>query len=105
MNDWWTEFLSEDVSEDTFTTEQKSLFHTYQVSLDQKRLFRSIRTGRNLFLSELITDEEIIWNIGVMGVGNKHRGNFKVYRNSVIERLHVGINGRVPYGMKSQCAY
>lgn len=86
-NDWWKEFLPEDISEDTFTTEQKTLFKIYKVSLDQIRLFHSIRTGRNLFLSELITDEEIVWNIGVMGVGNKHRGNFKFYRNSVIERL------------------
>ena len=54
MNDWWTEFLSEDVSEDTFTTEQKSLFHTYQVSLDQKRLFRSTEPVVTSFFPNLL---------------------------------------------------
>ena len=35
---------------------------------NQKRIFHSIQTGKNLFLSNDITDEEIIWNIGVMGI-------------------------------------
>lgn len=85
--DWWTEFLAEDVTNDTFSDEQKALFEIYHVTLDQKRIFHSIKTGRNLFLSDELSEEEIIWNIGVMGIGNKHRGDIKFYRKSVVERL------------------
>lgn len=47
----------------------------------------SIKTGRNLFLSEKNSDEEIIWNIGVMGVNNAHRCDMRYYRKSIVERL------------------
>lgn len=86
-DNWWKEFLDNDVTDVEFTQKQLDLFETYQVTHDQKRLFHSIKTGRNLFLSKDISDEEIIWNIGVMGVKDAHRGDFKYYRNSVVERL------------------
>lgn len=87
MNDtsWWNDFLSNDVSKDTFTDEQNALFDTYRLTQDQKRIFQSIKTGRNLFLSDDLNDEEIVWNIGVMGVAAK--GDMKSYRRSVVERL------------------
>jgi hypothetical protein len=84
---WWKEFFQTDVDKDTFTNEQNKLFETYQLSQDQKRIFHSIKTGRNLFLSTKISDEEIIWNIGVMGVNNAHRGDMRYYRRSIVERL------------------
>lgn len=87
MTEWWSEFLKEDVTEDSFSGEQNTLFETYKVSQDQKRIFQCMKTGRNLFISDLITDEEIIWNIGVMSVNNAHRGDMRFYRNSVLERL------------------
>lgn len=43
--------------------------------------------GKNIFLSDKLSDEEIIWNIGVMGVNNAHRGDMRFYRRSVVERL------------------
>lgn len=87
MTAWWSEFLSSDVSESDFTDDQKALFDHYQLTLDQKRIFQCVKTGKNLFLSDLISDEEVIWNIGVIGVNDSHRGDFKFYRTSVIERL------------------
>jgi hypothetical protein len=86
-SNWWREYLEEDVKEDIFTSEQNALFETYQATLDQKRIFQCIKTGRNLFLSDKINDEEIVWNIGVMGVRKAHRGDMKFYCKSVIERL------------------
>jgi len=83
---WWKSFFAEDVTTGTFNDEQNALFETYEVSQDQKRIFHSIRTGKNLFLPD-ISDEELIWNIGVMGVGNSHRGDYRFYRKSVLERL------------------
>lgn len=83
---WWSEFLSQDVSQDTFTAEQQQLFETYQLTQDQKRIFESIKRGRNLFLSDYMKDEEIVWNIGVVGIA--HKGNdMKSYRRGVVERL------------------
>lgn len=87
MSDWWKEFLTEDVNESTFSDEVSNLVTTYQLDQEQKRIFQSIKKGRNLFLSDDLTDEEIVWNIGVVGVNGNHRGNFKYYRNTVIERL------------------
>lgn len=87
QDSWWTEFLSEDVSSHTFTGEQNALFEKYQLNVDQKRIFHSIKSGKNLFLSDMLNDEEIIWNIGVMGVNNAHRGDMRFYRRSVVERL------------------
>ena len=88
---WWKEFLSEDVNESTFTKEQNDLFATYQLTLDQQRIFHSIKTGRNLFLDENISDEEMVWNIGVMGVSTdpskKNNNDMKGYRRRVVERL------------------
>jgi hypothetical protein len=84
---WWEEFLTEDVNPDTFPDEVSSLMETYQLTHDQQRIFQSIKTGKNLFLSDGLTDEEIIWNIGVVGVDGKHRGDLKMYRKKVIERL------------------
>lgn len=46
-----------------------------------------MKTGRNLFISDLISDEEIVWNIGVMGVNDAHREDMRSYRKSVLERL------------------
>lgn len=87
MSDWWKDFLAEDVTDDTFSSQQKAMFETYQLTIDQKRIFHSIKTGKNMFLSDDLTDEDIVWNIGVMGVKKAHRGDMKFYRNSVIERL------------------
>jgi len=87
MSEWWEEFLSEDVNLESFSTEVSELMKTYQLNQDQQRMFQSIKTGRNLFLSDDLTDEDIIWNIGVVGVNGKHRGDFKFYRKTVIERL------------------
>lgn len=87
MSDWWKEFLTEDVNETSFSDQVSNLLATYQLNQEQKRIFQSIKTGRNLFLSDDLTDEEIIWSIGVVGVNGKHRGDFKHYRNTVIERL------------------
>lgn len=89
MTEWWKEFLDKDVSAESFLESPKlpSLMDMYHLTQDQKRIFQSIKTGRNLFLSDQITDEEIIWNIGVVGVSKTHRGDFKFYRKTVIERL------------------
>ena len=86
-NNWWNEFLSEDIKEDNFSSEQIALFETYGMTKDQQRIFHSIKSAKNLFLSNLLTDEEIVWWIGVMGVNNAHRGDMRYYRKSVIERL------------------
>jgi hypothetical protein len=88
-NNDWKDFLQEDVTNDTFTNEQNDLFDMYQVTQEQKRIFQSIKLGKNLFLSDEITDEEIIWNIGVVGImmRNKKHNDFKFYRNSIVERL------------------
>eukprot|EP00586_Coscinodiscus_wailesii_P014488 CAMPEP_0172520164 /NCGR_PEP_ID=MMETSP1066-20121228/291844_1 /TAXON_ID=671091 /ORGANISM="Coscinodiscus wailesii, Strain CCMP2513" /LENGTH=322 /DNA_ID=CAMNT_0013302875 /DNA_START=169 /DNA_END=1140 /DNA_ORIENTATION=- len=86
-SNWWKEYLKEDVNEETFTSEQNTLFETYQATPDQKRIFQSIKTGKNLFLPDDLTNEEILWNIGVMGVRHPHRGDMTFYRKSVIERL------------------
>lgn len=84
--DWWKEFLTEDINpESSFSREVSSLMETYQLNQDQQRIFQSIKRGKNLFLSDDLTDEEIIWNIGV--VNGKHRGDFKFYRKTVIDRL------------------
>jgi len=87
QDSWWKEFLADDVTKDTFTSEQNDLFEAYQLSVDHKRIFHSIKTGKNIFLSDKLSDEEIIWNIGVMGVNNAHRGDMRFYRRSVLERL------------------
>mmetsp|Transcript_9662 Transcript_9662/g.30647 ORF Transcript_9662/g.30647 Transcript_9662/m.30647 type:complete len:320 (-) Transcript_9662:58-1017(-) len=87
MSDWWRDFFSQDVSPDSFTDDQRSLFDTYQLSQDQQRIFYSIKHGRNLFLSDKISDEELVWSIGVMGVNDRHRGDMKFYRKSEVERL------------------
>lgn len=79
--------MEDDITSDNFTDEQNDLFETYRLTRDQKRIFQSIKIGKNLFLSNLISDEEIIWNIGVMGVNNRHRGDYRYYRRSVVERL------------------
>jgi hypothetical protein len=86
-NSWWEEFFPNDVDQEAFTNEQNQLFETYRLSQDQKRIFHSIKTGRNLFLSDKISDEEIIWNIGVMSVNSAHRGDMRYYQRSVVERL------------------
>jgi len=57
-NDWWREFLDQDVKKEDFTEDQNALFETYQLSQDQKRIFQCVKTGKNLFLSDLISDEK-----------------------------------------------
>ena len=84
---WWTEFLAHDVVGDDFSPEQSALFETYKLTTDQKRIFQSIKKGKNLFLSDDLTDEEIIWNIGVLNVNPNHRGDMAYYRKRVLERL------------------
>ena len=75
----------QDVNESSFSDEVSNhLLATYQLNQEQKRIFQSIKTGRNLFLSDDLTNEEIIWSIGVVGVNGNHRGNFKYYHNTVI---------------------
>lgn len=87
MADWWKEFLTEDVTAESFPDDISRLMATYQLTHDQQRIFQSIKCGRNLFLSDDLTDEQIVWNIGVVGVNGKHRGDFKFYRKMAIERL------------------
>lgn len=84
---WWTEYLAQDVAAEDFSPEQNALFETYKLTQDQKRIFQSIKTGKNLFLSDDLTDEEIIWNIGVVNVNPNHRGDMVYYRKRVLERL------------------
>jgi len=85
--DWWKEFLSEDVTSETFSNEVSCLMDAYEMTQDQQRIFQSIKTGCNLFLSDQVTDEEIVWSIGVVGVNGKYQDNYKQYRTVVIERL------------------
>lgn len=101
MSTWWTEFLDEDVSDETFSADQNALFAKYGMTQDQRRIFQCVKTGRNLFLSDLISDEEVVWNIGVMGVNNAHRGDFRYYRKSVVERLQRYDEAEKTYGWHS----
>ena len=85
--DWWKEFMTEDVTLESFPVEVSKLMQSYELTQNQQRVFQSIKVGRNLFLSDDLSDEQIIWNIGVVGVNGKHRGDYKFYRTKVIERL------------------
>ena len=60
MTDWWKEFLSEDVDVTGFSKDWTELMTTYQLSIDQQRIFQSIKKGRNLYLSDDLTDEDIV---------------------------------------------
>ena len=60
MTDWWKEFLSEDVDVTGFSKDWTELMTTYQPSIDQQRIFQSIKKGRNLYLSDDLTDEDIV---------------------------------------------
>lgn len=60
MTDWWKEFLSEDVDDTSFSKDLMELMTTYQLSIDQQRIFQSIKKGRNLYLSDDLTDEDIV---------------------------------------------
>lgn len=61
---WWKEFLMEDVTNERFSDEQNALFERYG----------AIKIKKNLFLPD-IPDDEILWNIRVLGLKNAHQGD------------------------------
>ena len=57
---------------------------------------------KNLFLPD-IPDEEIIWNIGVLGLKNAHRGEMRYYLKSALDRLQKYEEKESRYNWRSGC--